>query len=157
MQASHDATERRFHKEGDRNLERHLQKLTKAAGIFHANNALQQDQISFLLKVNSESKIRCATRSIILGKAKVMSYDDLVAARATRSEKQAAKERGKKKGRRGKKAGIVGPDSKALDYAVKISNHGEGEARVDVLSDEVQIDEDAVRAIPFRAPVACMD
>jgi len=79
-----------------RNLERHLQNLTKAAGTFHPKNALRQHQISFLLKVKNQSNVRRANKSIVLGKAKVKSCGDLVGARATQSGKEAAIERREK-------------------------------------------------------------
>ena len=53
-----------------------------------AKGALQQDQIRFLITVNNEAKVRRSTKSIVLGKAKVMSYEDLVAKRAEREAKE---------------------------------------------------------------------
>lgn len=69
---------------------------------------LQQHQIRFLIKMNDKSKVRRSTTSVVLGKAKVMSYEDLVEARAKRAEKEAAKE-AKGKGKRGR------PKSAALE------------------------------------------
>jgi len=82
-------------------LQRHLQKLSNAAQISFAERALQQDQMRFLSKVNNEAKVRRSTKSVVLGKAKVMSYEDLVGARAKRAAKDAVKEKGK--GKRGRK------------------------------------------------------
>jgi hypothetical protein len=45
-----------------------------------------------LAKINNEGKVRRSTKSEILGKAKVMSYEDLEKARAERAAKEAAKE-----------------------------------------------------------------
>ena len=84
-----------------RNLARHLQKLTKAGQISFAKSVLQQHQIRFLINLNDESKVRRSTASVVLGKAKVMSYEDLEEARAKRAEKDAAKE-AKGKGKRGR-------------------------------------------------------
>ncbi len=106
------------------NLEKHLQKLTKAASILFAKSALQQDQIQFLLKINNESKRRCASKSIVLGKAKVMSYNDLVAARAKRAEMEAAKAR-KLKSNRPKHQGDM-LDMNAPDQVVEVSHSSEG-------------------------------
>jgi hypothetical protein len=50
-----------------------------------AERALQKDQIRFLYKVNNETKVRRTIKSIVLGKAKVMSYEDLEKARAKRA------------------------------------------------------------------------
>jgi hypothetical protein len=41
---------------------------------------MQRHRIDLLLKTNGEAKPRRAGRSIVLGKARVMSYDDLVEA-----------------------------------------------------------------------------
>ena len=76
---------------GKQSIERHLQKLTKGAQISIARGALQQERIRSLLKTNDEAKVRRATKSLVLGKAKVMSYEDLVEARAKRAEKDARK------------------------------------------------------------------
>ena len=73
------------------NLQRHLQKLTKAGQASIARGALQQEQIEFLHEINNEAKARRTTKSHVLGKAKVMSYEDLEAARAKRKEKEAGK------------------------------------------------------------------
>jgi hypothetical protein len=55
-----------------------------------------------LIKINKEAKVRRSIRSVVLGKARLMSYEDLEEARA----KRAAKEKttlGKFKGKRGRK------------------------------------------------------
>jgi hypothetical protein len=52
--------------------------------------------------MNDEAKVRRTTNSVILGKAKVMSYEDLQEARTKRAEKEAAKE-AEGKGKRGRK------------------------------------------------------
>ncbi|SRR6266480_2585605 len=69
-------------------LQRHLQKLANAAKISVAERALQQDQIRFLSKVNNESKVRRSTKPVVLGKAKVMSYEELEEAQAKRAAKE---------------------------------------------------------------------
>jgi len=85
-----------------RSLVRHLQKFTKAGQTSIAKGILQQNQIRFLIKMNDESKARRSTKSEILGRAKVMSWEDLKEARTKRAEKEAAKE-AKGKGKRGRK------------------------------------------------------
>jgi hypothetical protein len=84
------------------NLARHLQKCTKAFQKSSAQAILQEDRIQFLTTTNNEAKVRRSTKSLVLGKAKVMSYEDLQEARAKRAEKDAAKE-AKGKGKRGRK------------------------------------------------------
>lgn len=84
-----------------RRLQRHLQKFANAANISFAERALQKDQIRFLYNVNNEAKVRRSTKSVVLGKAKVMSYEDLVEARVKHAEKdQATANKGKRGGKR---------------------------------------------------------
>ncbi|KAL8761205.1 MAG: hypothetical protein Q9194_007717, partial [Teloschistes cf. exilis] len=68
----------------------HIQKIASAARISFAECAFLQDQNRLLAKINGEAKVRRSTKSLILGKAKVMSYEDLGEARAKRA---AAKEK----------------------------------------------------------------
>lgn len=62
-----------------------IQKLMRAAQISSAEWALLQDQNRLLSEVNKEARIRQSTRSVVLGRAKVMSYEDLKAARVKRA------------------------------------------------------------------------
>ena len=81
-----------------RNLQRHLHKLAKATQLSLAKGSLQENHIRFLLTVNNEAKVRRSTKSLVLGKAKVMGYEELVEAREKRVEKEAAqKAKGKGK------------------------------------------------------------
>jgi hypothetical protein len=91
------------------NLARHLQKCTKAFQKSSAQAILQEDRIQFLTTINNEAKVRRSTKSLVLGKAKVMSYEDLVEARAKRVEKESAQE-AKGKRRRGRKPKSSPPD-----------------------------------------------
>ncbi|KAF1935320.1 hypothetical protein EJ02DRAFT_471288 [Clathrospora elynae] len=90
-------------------LQRHVQKLASAARVLFAECALLQDQNQSLIKINKEAKVRWSTRSVVLRKAKVMSYEDLEEARA----KRAAKDRtlGKVKGKRGGKGKSPAPEA----------------------------------------------
>ena len=92
---------------GKHRLFRHIEKLTKAARVFLSKNALQRDQIHFLLKMSNESKTRRSTKSLVLGKGKVMSYGDLKEARTERMKKNAAKANGKKTKRNRKRKNSV--------------------------------------------------
>lgn len=71
-------------------LQWYTEKLLNAAKRYQAERALHQDQIQFLFKVNNEAKVRQSTKSLVLEKAKVMLWEDIVAAR----EKRAGKRRG---------------------------------------------------------------
>ena len=59
------------------NLVRHLQKYTKAFQKSLAQSILQEDRIQFLTIINKEAKVRRSTKSLVLGKVKVMGYEAL--------------------------------------------------------------------------------
>jgi hypothetical protein len=80
-------------------LMRHLEKIAKAGKALLAKSALQEGHIRFLHKINDEGKARRSTRAIVLGTAKVMSYEDLEEAKAKRAKQ------GEKKVKRGKQGG----------------------------------------------------
>ena len=114
-------------------LQRHVQKLASAAQISFAKQTLLQNQNRFLSKINNEAKVR-RSRSVVLGKAKVMSYEDLEEARAKRAAKEKATA-SKGKGKRGHKC-----KSPALDIKVKIeveANSQEEEAGLLVLKNKI--------------------
>jgi hypothetical protein len=78
-------------------IQRRVQKLATAARISFAECSLLQDHNRFLTKINNEVRARRSTKSLILGKAKVMSYEALEEAREKRAAKEAAStERGKR-------------------------------------------------------------
>jgi hypothetical protein len=85
-------------------LQRHVQMLINATKTSFAERSLQQDQIRFMKRVNNEAKVRRSTKSLVLGKAKVMSYEDLEEARAKRAAKETAKAKGKEKRSRKRKS-----------------------------------------------------
>ncbi|KAF7577160.1 hypothetical protein PtrM4_014000 [Pyrenophora tritici-repentis] len=77
-------------------LQKHVRKIATADKMSFAKCGLLQDQNRFLFQVNN-AKARRSTRSVVLGKAKVMSYKDLEEARAKREVKdQAAAMKGKR-------------------------------------------------------------
>jgi hypothetical protein len=53
-----------------------------------AKRALLRDENRFLTSINNEAKVRRSTKSVVLGKAKVMSYEDIEEARAKRAAKE---------------------------------------------------------------------
>jgi len=119
-------------------LQRHVQKLASAAQISFAKQTLLQDQNRFLSKINNEAKVRRSTRSVVLGKAKVMSYEDLEEARWKRAAKEKATAG---KGKRGRKRKSPAPEP-------------EPEAKVARMS---EVPEPAKAPVaPWRAPVARM-
>jgi hypothetical protein len=52
-----------------------------------------------LIRMNNKAKVRRSTRSVVLGKAKVMSFEDIEVAQVARAIKEVTKG----KGRRGRK------------------------------------------------------
>jgi hypothetical protein len=90
-------------------LERHVQKLANAGQRSIAYCALLDERNSFLTSINNEAKVRRSTKSVVLGKGKgkVMSYEDIVEARA----KRAAKDAMKGKGKRGRKRRNTGSEA----------------------------------------------
>ena len=83
-------------------LQRRVQKLASAAQLSFAKQHLLQDHNRLLAKINNEAKVRRSTRSVFLGKAKVMSFEDLEEARVKRATKDKATE-DKGKGKRSRK------------------------------------------------------
>ncbi|KAJ9656100.1 hypothetical protein H2201_008637 [Coniosporium apollinis] len=155
-------------------LERHVLKLTKAGRMFLAKGALQDDKIEFLNTINNEAKVRRSTKSLVLGKAKVMSYEDLEEARAKRAEKDAAKE-AKGKGKRGRKCKSATPkaDEATTDKAKRgrkrksampEADASEPKAKIARISNTPESARDSVAQMtgtqvmpdPPRAPVARM-
>src|SRR5450432_2328611 len=61
-----------------------------------AHRALLDDENQLLTRMNNEAKVHRSTKSVVLGKAKVMSYEDIEEARAKRAAKDAAKGKGKR-------------------------------------------------------------
>ncbi|KAF1360962.1 hypothetical protein EJ07DRAFT_154345 [Lizonia empirigonia] len=88
-------------------LQGHVKKLASAAQISFAERALLQDQNRFLSNMNNEAKVRRSTKSQVLGKAKVMSYEDLEEARAKRKEKEKAASGKAARGRKRKAPALV--------------------------------------------------
>jgi hypothetical protein len=86
-------------------LEKRVQKLVDAAQISFAERALLHDQKQMLTRMNNEAKVRRSTRSLVLGQAKVMSFEDIEVARAARAAKDAIKGKGKR-GRKRKSAAL---------------------------------------------------
>ena len=73
----------------DETTKQRLQELTNAAQISFAECALLADENQLLFKQNNEAKVRRSTKSTVVGKAKVMSYEDSEDARAKRTAKEA--------------------------------------------------------------------
>lgn len=140
-------------KTSKQNLQRYLQKFVKAVQTSSAKVILKDNQIQFLTTINNEAKVWQATKLLVLGKAKVMSYEDLEEARAKRVVKEST-QAAKGKGKRGRKRKRATPEADASEPKVKvvwISNAPES-ARGSV----VQMSRTQVILHSPRAPVARM-
>jgi len=126
--------------------------------MFLVKDALQEDQIQFLNTINNEAKVRRSTKSLVLGKAKVMSYKDLEEARAKRADKEATKE-AKGKGKRGRKRKSAALEADAPEPNAKVVRMSEAPApaRASVVQmSGTPVAEDEIVPEPWRAPVARM-
>lgn len=144
-------------------FERHILKFTKAGQQGLVREALKDNRIQFLDTINNEAKVRRSTKSLVLGKAKVMSYEDLEEARAKRAEKEAAKE-AKGKGKRGRKrknpaseADASESEADASQPSAKMLRMSEAPARSPVVRmSRTSPGEGNIVPNPLRAPMARM-
>jgi hypothetical protein len=113
--------------------------------------------------INNEAKVRRSTKSLVLGKAKVMSYEDLEEARAKRVIKDAAKE-AKSKGKRGRKRKSTVLEAEAEAEAeepepepnAKMARTSRALAPLRASVMQTPITEDEIVPEPWRALVAKM-
>jgi hypothetical protein len=82
---------RRLYEPSKWDLFRHAQMMANATRVAFAERSLLQDHNRFLSKINGEVKVRCSTKVLVLGTAKVMSYKELDESRAKRAAKEATK------------------------------------------------------------------
>ena len=115
------------------NLQGHVQKLANATQMSLAKGAFQQDQIRFLITINDEAKVRRSTKSMVLGKAEVMSYENLVAKRAEREAKEQDKAKGERKCGRKRKSQ---EEANALELKVKVMRLGEAQIEKNEIASE---------------------
>jgi hypothetical protein len=140
---------------------------------------VQENRIQFLTTINNEAKVRRSTKSLVLrnakGEGKVMSYEDLVEARAKRVEKESTqaakgkKKRGRKRkssppeleedtaetarrGRKRKSAELEAPEP--TNKMARISNAPKPASALVMQASRTQIAEDGIAPEPWRAPVA---
>ncbi|KAJ6284645.1 hypothetical protein J3E71DRAFT_339008 [Bipolaris maydis] len=136
-------------------LQRRLHKLVKAAQLSFAKGALQQNHIRFLLTINNEAKVRRSTKSLVLGKAKVIGYKELVEAREKRVEKDAA-QKAKGQGKRGRKrtSAVLEVDKAELNTkARRITRKLLSKPTTSTVAAVVGVES---APTPWRAPVARM-
>jgi hypothetical protein len=104
----------------DKRSKQRLRKFANAAQTSFAERALLTDENRLLFKQNNEAKVRRSTKSTIIGKAKVMSYEDIKEARAKRAAKEATAAL-KKRGRKRKSALAGAKAKKARKSEVEVA------------------------------------
>jgi hypothetical protein len=100
-----------------------------------------------LSKMNNEAKVRRSTKSQVLGKAKVMSYEDLKEARAKRKEKEKAAADKKARGRKRKAPALVVDVTEARSQVIQAREADLARSPAG-LTKEIPV--------PWKAPVAQM-
>ena len=141
-----------------------MQKLANAAEVSFAQQALDQDQIKLLSKMNDEARTRRKTKSEILGKgkARVMSYEDIEAARAKRAEQEANKQaQGKRKRGRPKHIAVeavVEEETEATADKGARKKPKRAQEAEEALALQVNVTHVTEESVPqsYRAPVARM-
>jgi hypothetical protein len=105
----------------DEESKQRLEKFANAAQVSFAERALLEDNNQLLFKQNNEAKHRRSVKSTVVGKAKVMSYEDIEEARAKRAEKtQAAASKGRR-GRKRKSTVPVAAKSKKIRSELEVA------------------------------------
>ena len=148
----HNLIRQELNEPGRDRIQRHVQKLASAARISFAKQTLFQDQNRFLSKINNEAKIRRSTRSVVLGKAKVMSYEDLEEARAKRATKEKATVG---KGKRGLKRKSPTPEPEP-EAQMGSPNMTDPSVPKDKVTRASEVEPAKTLGAPWRAPVARM-
>jgi len=119
--------------------------------------------------MNNEAKVRRSTKSVVLGKAKAMSFEDIEVARATGAAKEVIKGKGKR-GRKRKSAALetdepeTEPEPEVARAAKEVIKGREKRGRkaksAAQEADEPEPEPEVTRMIkapePWRAPVARM-
>jgi hypothetical protein len=111
----------------DETSERRLQKFANATQISFAECALLQDENRLLFKQNDEAKRRKSTKSTVVGKAKVMNYEDIAETQGKRAAKEAAKEIAAASGKRGRKRKSPAPEPGAPELKARVARMSEAQ------------------------------
>jgi hypothetical protein len=148
-------------------LQKRVQKLADTAQISFVERVFFWEQNQFLINMNNETKVRRSTKSVVLGKAKVISFEDIEVARATRAAKEVIRGKGKR-GRKRKSAALEADEPEPepqVARAAKEAIDGRGKRGRKRKSaaqeaDEPEPEPELARVIeapnPWRAPVARM-
>jgi hypothetical protein len=77
--------------------------------FMHLTSFGRRDE-SFLTGINNEARVRRSIKPVVLGKAKIMSFEDIEEARVKRTVKEVMKDKGKR-GRKHKSAALEADES----------------------------------------------
>ena len=152
LMSLHNLINQELNNPNKRHLQRHVQKLASAAEVSFVQQTLLQNQNRFLSKINNKVKARRSTRSVVLGKAKVMSYKNLKEAqakRATKDKATTAKDKGKRSRPR------TNPAPETAGDAVPPEEEAESSAPKNKVTGLSEVGS-ARPLFPWRAPVARM-
>jgi pyruvate/2-oxoacid:ferredoxin oxidoreductase beta subunit len=108
----------------NRRGKKRVEKIANAARVSFVERSLLQDHNQFLSKTNSEAKARQSAKSLVLGMAKVMSYEGLEHTQAKRAAKD---EVAASKIERGRKRKDAAPDASAPQPKRKVAQKNENQ------------------------------
>jgi hypothetical protein len=135
-------------------------KLANTTRVSFAKQVFLEDHNQFLSKLSKEAKVRRSTRSVVLGKARVMSYEDLEEARKKRAEKEnaiAATGKGKRgRKRKGPEFETVPEQGQEVDANPSLPVRKAKVARKSAMPNSAMMPEPPTALEPWRAPVARM-
>lgn len=100
-------------------------KLANAAERAMSARDLLFQEKSDLFKQNNESKMRASTKSTVVGKARVMSFEDITEARRKREERDATE--AERRGRKRKKSGSTPAHSRGTKSRADEVDEANGE------------------------------
>jgi hypothetical protein len=147
-----------------------IPRLERRVKVSIAECALLRDDKQMLTRMNNEAKFRRSTKALKLGDAKVMSFEDIVVARAARAAKDVIKDKGKR-GRKRKSVAIEPEEPNADELEADsepevarvakeaIKGQGKPGRKRKIAAQEAEEPEPEVARVinvPWRAPVAQM-
>jgi hypothetical protein len=145
-------------------LQRHIETFADAAHECFAERTLFRKQNRFLTSINDEAKVRRSTKSVKVGEAKVMSYEDIEEARRKRVANDAIKGRGKcDRKKKGAAVEIGRPESEpepemasAVKEVMGYKRKGARKWKNNSQEDKPKVAPVIEVSEPWRAPVARM-
>ncbi|KIW21929.1 hypothetical protein, variant [Cladophialophora immunda] len=117
----------------DSPVKRRFAKFHNAVQKSRADCALLRAENKNLFEQNNEKKTRSSTRSTVIGRAKIMAYDDILAARTKRAaEESGIADQARKPGKRQKPGPkLPKPLGRFSDAATRAKELGKGMGEID--------------------------